>query len=836
MRDFNLKSLIPHFVAVITFVVVALIFCKPALEGKVLQQSDTIQWKAMYENQRQYEEKTGELPLWTNGMFSGMPGYQIAMKVSNPLPVYRVFDVLTLNLPKPFYFFVLASVCFYLLCLILKVNPYWGIFASLFYAYATYHPIIVSVGHETKMLSIAYIPALIGAIMLLYEKKYRWGTALTALFATLMVSANHPQISYYTFIIVVFMTIGYAVVWIKNRDFKHLFSAIGLGLLAGFLGLASNAVVLMTTYEYSKESIRGGSVLADEKSSNNKTGLNKEYALSYSVYLTEPLVMMFPRMYGGSNGHMEVAEDKSKAIEVLQQMPGELGSQLQSYLQFYWGGITQGTAGPPYSGAIVVFLAIMGLGVLPNKHKWWTIAACVLACMMASGIYLEGFNVFLLNNLPFYNKFRAPSMIMVIPTFLFAMTAVMAGQALLFGDNTAALIRKYKKGLLLTGAVFIVAGIMYMTADFKSENDKNLLEQVSGIADAQQREAILTPVRNFLTALQEDRKGLFAGDLLRSLIFISIAGTAIWMVLKKIVKPNIAVALIGIASLIDIFAIDSIYFNEANYQDAEEYEQVFTPALHNSEIAKDTGFYRVLDISQGISAAFNGNAINAVFHQSVGGYHAAKLSIYQDLIEKQLYKFPNCMPAINMLNTKYIIFRDPNSGQVQYQQNSSAAGPCWLVKEAEVIKEPANVMLALDSLNVLEKAIVEKPLASAIRYTAGDTISLTKNDHDRIFYRAETAEGGFAVLSEVYYDKGWKAYVDGTETPIYKTNYVLRGIFVPKGKHEIKFEFRPDSYYKTVPVSIGANIGVWLLLLGAGGFSLRKRKLQHAPEKIKVVK
>jgi hypothetical protein len=293
-----------------------------------------------------------------------------------------------------------------------------------------------------------------------------------------------------------------------------MFTAFGLAAVAAILGVMCNIIVLATTYEYSKESIRGGSVLADEKSNNNKTGLNKDYALSYSFGIKEPLVMMFPRIFGGSTGNLEVSEEKSKAIEALQQMPQGLGQQLQGYLQFYWGGISSGTAGPPYSGAIICFLALLGLSFIPNKHKWWIIATTILAFMMSWGSYFEGFNVFLLENLPFYNKFRAPSMIMVIPTFLFALSAVIAAQYLLFSGEGKALLSRYKKGLYVVGAIFVFAFLVYFSSDFKSANDQQLLDQVSQISDAQQKDAILPSVRNFTNALQEDRKSLFWGDLL----------------------------------------------------------------------------------------------------------------------------------------------------------------------------------------------------------------------------------------------------------------------------------------------------------------------------------
>ncbi|MCW3120487.1 MAG: hypothetical protein JWM28_4569, partial [Chitinophagaceae bacterium] len=341
------RKVLPHLIAVVVFLIVAAVYCKPALQGKVLSQGDVTQWKGMFEDMRKYKETHGHLPLWTNGMFSGMPGYQIALEPYNPATTSYFHGLFSLWLPKPLNFFFLACICFYFLSQVLRANPYLGIIGALAYAYATYNPIIISAGHDTKMMALGYMPAVVGSLLLIYEKKYLLGAALTALVTSLLIGANHPQITFYTLLVIVFMSAAYAIRWIQQKEFRHLLLTFGIAIGAGIVGVLANAVNLITTYEYSKESIRGGSVLADATSDQTKTGLSTDYALSYSFYKTEPLVLMFPRIYGGSSNTFEVPEDKSKALDALRQMPQQLAQQIQGNLQFYWGGINQGTSGPP---------------------------------------------------------------------------------------------------------------------------------------------------------------------------------------------------------------------------------------------------------------------------------------------------------------------------------------------------------------------------------------------------------------------------------------------------------------------------------------------------------
>ena len=645
------------------------------------------------------------------------------------------------------------------------------------------------------------------------------------------------QIVYYSFIIAAFMSVGYLIKWMKEKDYKHIFASAGIVISAGVLGVLVTAVSIFTTYEYSKLSIRGGTALADEKSNFNKTGLSNDYALSYSVYKAEPLVMMFPLLYGGSSGNLEVPEDKSKAIAALQETPQQISQFLtsQGALQFYWGGIDGvGTAGPPYVGAIICFLALLGFAFLDNKHKWWILAACIVTLLMSWGKYFEGFNVFLLKHLPMYNKFRAPSMILVVPTFLFGMLAILTAQKIIDTKDKASLLQPFKKGLIITGSIFVVALLVYVSSNFTSQTDtqlnKFIQEQVSNIPDGQQKQAILEPVKHFFNALKEDRQGLALSTIFRSFMFIAIVIIALWLYIKNKINTAVLLVAIGFFSFIDLILVDTKYLNGDHFQDASDYDNVFKPTAVDTEILKDTSFYRVFNISYGIQTAFNGDAMQAYFHKSIGGYHPAKLSIYQDLIEHQLYKFPNCMPVIDMLNTKYIILKNPQNGQLTYQINPDNLGPVWFVKDVVYKSSESDMMKALDNFNPRDTAFVYEADKQWVNYSnqidTSATIRLINNDNDVVNYRSHSSTNRFAVFSEIYYNKGWKAYIDGKETPIVHTNYVLRGLSVPAGDHEIKFEFKPTSYYLGAKLSIIASAIIWLLLITAIWYELRLGKIK----------
>jgi hypothetical protein len=387
--------------------------------------------------------------------------------------------------------------------------------------------------------------------------------------------------------------------------------------------------------------------------------------------------------------------------------------------------------------------------------------------------------------------------------------------------------QRYKKGLLLTAGVFVVLLLIYMSADYKSEADKALLQQLSSAPD-QAKDYI----RTFLEALKDDRKSLFFGSLVRSFLFIAAAAFTIWLSVRKNVQKLTLLGVVGVLAFIDVMAIDTKYLNSEHYQDEAEYQANFTPTPADTQILQDTSYYRVFDLRQGIGSALGlGYALPSYFHKSIGGYHPAKLSIYQDLIEHQLSKFPQSLPIVNMLNTKYIIQKD-QTGKDQVYTNPDALGAAWFVKGIKYEPTPSDVMNALSSLNPKDTAILfsadQKLVSVSLQTDSTATIRLSKNDNDEVTYQANSTTNNFAVFSEVFYDKGWKATVDGKETPIVRTNYVLRGLVVPAGNHQIRFEFHPASYYTGEKISLIAGIIICLALLAAAIHIYRTRKAKLA--------
>ncbi|MFN3666163.1 MAG: hypothetical protein ACK4S0_08395, partial [Sediminibacterium sp.] len=743
MKQFQWKSLLPHAIAVGIFLVVAVIFCKPALEGQVLNQSDVSHWKGMAQDLFNYKATHGHYPLWNNNLFGGMPAYQIAMEAANPITPIYFHQLFMLFLGKPIGFFFLLCIGFYFLSQVIGTKPWIGILGSIAYAYATYDPVIIAVGHDTKMQAMAYMPALLGALWLIYKKEYWWGAALTALFSFLLIAMNHLQVTYYFLIMAGIMTIAFMIQWIKQKDYKHLGISLAIALSMGALGVGPNIVSLATTSDYAKATMRGGSIMLDSTGTATKSkGLEIDYAFYYGSYgLAETYTFLVPGIYGGSSGG-ELDINSNFAKKALERgIPEEQAAQIAGYMPTYWGPQPM-TSGPVYFGAIICFLFILGMVYLKTWHRWWILAVCILAVMMSWGSNFMGFNSFLFNNLPLYNKFRAPSIILILPQLLFPLLGIMALQQLLFEEkNKAIALASLKKAVYITGAFILGAVLLYFSFDYIGKDDqiKNMLTQMLG---GNQEEA-----NSFYNVLKEDRRSMFGSDLIRSIIFIAGAVALLWFAIQQKLKTMYALVAILVLSSADLFTVGKRYLSEKNFQDAEVVnESQFAPTPIDQQILSDTTKPRVLNLTTDPYT----DAITAYHHRSVGGYHPAKLSIYNDLIQFQLNKQPMNIGVLNMLNTRYFIVPNPQNGQPGLQVNPAALGHVWFVKGIQYEKDPGAVMKAMNQFSPADTAIVEEQYKAAIpfapEFDSTANIAQVLNDNDLIRYRSNSTKNQFAVF------------------------------------------------------------------------------------------
>ncbi len=818
MKNLSWKKVLPHVIAIIIFLVVTMVFCKPALEGEVLQQTDVIHWRGMAQDAFNYQKTHGTFPLWNTHIFSGMPGYQIAMQYVQPLSYIN--SIMTLGLPKPANFFFLACICFYILAMAYGTHYLVAVLGSLAFAYSTYDPVIISVGHDTKMLAIAYMPGLIAGLYLLYEKKYAIGLATTVLFASLEVFANHPQINYYCIIIAVILTIAYLIRWVRAKEWKHLGIAGSLALFSGIVAVACSALILLTTAEYSKYTMRGGKNL-DNSGGTLKdvktTGLDVGYAFQYSQGKSEFLTFLMPEVYGGSSS--ESFGENSQIASALTEkgVPEESAQQLAQSLPRYWGGIFS-TAGPVYLGAVISILFIIGMVVVDKRQKWWIFAACALAVLMAAGKYLPGFNEFLFHYLPLYNKFRAPTMALVIPQLLFPLMAVLALQKVFFTESRQQLQASFKYILYAVGGVFLFIVIVYLSSDFTGVNDEQIKSMLGQVTGNNQEFANL-----IYNSMITERKSLFSSEIVRAFLFALVTLSAVFLYMKNIVKPVILVIALLLISTVELLKVDSKYLNRNNYTEADNYEANFVLNLKASP--SDPTAYQQLQTDKdphyrtfNVSPDRYSESITAYHYRCVGGYNPAKLSIYQDLIENQLSEKMN-LPVLNMLDTKYILApegQQPNTFTVQ--RNDSAMGACWFVSNIKYVNGAAEEMKALDNFNPAETAVVDNSFKNIAGTTSAadstSSIRLVSYDNDNIKYASQSNGTHLAVFSEIYYPEGWTAFIDGKPAPFLKANYVLRGLSVPAGRHDIEFKFHPSSYYTG---QILIYIGNALLLLCIAG-------------------
>ncbi len=828
----DFKKILPHVIAVVIFLVIAVIFCKPALEGKVVYQHDLQGWRGMVQQSEEFKATYGHYPLWTNSMFGGMPAFQIAMNGTNKLSMVYLETAASLGLPQPVNFFFLAAICLYFLCIVLRVNPWVSILAGLAYAYSTYDPVIIMVGHVTKMASMAYAPAVLGSFLLILQKKYWTGTALLILFSFFLISQNHVQIVFYTLLIALAIAIAYAVRAFKEKQVAHLVISGALAIVAGLVGLGASAITLLPTSEFVKETMRGGrSELTDTTNSGNKTkgGLDKDYAFNWSYGIDETLTLAVPGIYGGSSGG-ELTEKSAVAQTLTEQgVPEDNAAQIARSLPTYWGP-QPNTSGPVYLGAIICFLFILGLVYLDSWHKWWIAAVTLFAIMLAWGSNFKAFNYFLFDYLPVYNKFRAPTMALVIPQLTAAVMAALVLQKFLFGgDAKELLFKKLKLSVIITAVVMGIATLLYFSFSYSGPSDSRIKENFAANMmqgqpqDPQVQQRAAEFGQSIVRALGEDRKNMFGGDLLRSILLIAGAVVVLGLFSKNKINAKIAIGVLIALVLIDLLPVGKRYLNETNFVEPTALEDQFAMTDADRMIKQDPDKnFRIYNADD----PYN-NAAPSYHHNSIGGYNPAKLAIYQDLIEGQLSK--GNMRVFNMLNTKYFIVPSQTGGQPIAQLNPEALGNCWLVNGIQYVDNADQEMKVLDNFNPSDTAIVDKRYQSKIsgqpQQDSTAFIRLIENINDTVRYDYSASKPQFAVFSEIYYDKGWNAYLDGNKTDYVRVNYVLRGMSLPAGQHKITFIFEPETYKRGNSIALWSTIIGLLALLAALVMDIRKKKI-----------
>ncbi len=809
MEKRPLTRLIPIITAIIIFLVISLVYFAPLLEGKKVQQGDIRNWTGMSKEIIDFRAKTGEEPLWTNSMFGGMPAYQISTQYPANL-MKKVDSVLRLGLPGPAGLLFISFLGFFILLLVLKTDPWTALVGALAYGFSSYFFIILEAGHNSKAHAMAYMAPVVAGVILTYRGKYLAGGVLTALAASLQLTANHLQITYYLLLTLLIIAAGLKIVAFKEKQLSTFLKATGVLAAAALIAVLPSITNLWVTWEYGKESTRGKSELTvNEK--NQTAGLDKDYVTQWSYGIGETWSLLIPNIKGGASDALGNHEDAlQKADPQMRQYVAQSNA--------YWGD-QPFTSGPVYVGAIVVFLFVLGLIIVKGTLKWALLIATVLSITLAWGHNFMPLSDFFLDYIPGYNKFRAVSMTLVIAELCMPILAFLALNQIVNGKTT---FNEFRKPVLI--AIGITAGVTLIFALIPSAFfDFMSAQEAIQYADMKAKSAdAATQVSLFTNSLEAVRIAIFKADAFRSFLFILLAGAVI--IVWSYMKLHKAFLFITLTLLVigDMYTINRRYLNEKDFVKASLVDKPFVPTSADKLIMKDTDpDFRVLNLA---TNTFN-DASTSYFHKSIGGYHGAKLERYQELIDHQISK--NNMNVLHMLNTKYFII--PNEKrQPEVQINTGALGNAWFVDSCRIVDNANQEMEALGSFDPKTTAIVDKRFTNLLDglTPATDTlsvISLESYTPNHLVYKSNTTTNRLAVFSEIYYPHGWNAYIDGKLAPHFRVNYVLRAMMVTAGQHTIDFRFEPKAYHTGETIAYFGSLLILLLIIAAIFFDLKSK-------------
>ena len=805
---FSLSKIAPYLIAIIVFMIVSIAYFSPVLEGKKIQQSDITQFKGSSKEIADFRAENNAEPYWTNATFGGMPAYAVSAYYSYDF--INKLDNLIRFLPRPADYLFLYFLSFFILLLVLKVEWKLAIIGALGFGLSTYLVIILGVGHNAKAHAIAYFPLVLAGILLVFKRKYLLGFIVTVIAMALELSASHIQMTYYLLFLVLIFGIVQLIESIKQKEIPHFVKSVGILVVAVILAVGTNATHLMATSEYSKESTRGKSELtinADGSLKEASTGLSKDYITEYSYGIAETFNLFIPRFMGGTS-HEEVEDSELQSFlqnAVNKGLDANDANYLMRISSMYWGDQPI-VAAPAYVGAFLIFLFVLALFLVKGKLKNWLVAATIFSILLSWGKNFPVLTDFFINYVPLYNKFRAVSSIQVIAELTIPLLAIL-GAAKLFSAEIKKEVKLHalKYATLMVGGfalIFTVGGTGLFS--FETPLDLQIDGQISG----------------YLDAITADRRTLFFNDSLRSLVIVLIVASVIWLFLKEKITKNIVLIGFVIILLFDLVNVDKRYVNNDFFVAARKVDKPFQATAIDKEIMKDKSYYRVANFTKNIMT----DGTTSYFHNSIGGYHAAKPKRYQELYDFQISK--GNVQVLNMLNTKYIIGAN-EKGEVGYELNEAANGNAWFVTTIKVVNSANEEITALDSLNTKITAVIESNNISSdfkTEYPKDSlaSIELTTYKANELIYETNTTENQFAVFSEMYYKYGWNAYVNGELKPHYRVNYVLRGMEIPAGKHTIEFKFEPKVIKTGDTITLISYF--LLLLIPIGWFFVEKRR------------
>lgn len=840
MSNFNYKFFLPHIIALVFFILLASLYFKPVFEGKKIKQGDIVNYTGMSKEIADFRAQYKEEPLWTNSMFGGMPAFQISVLHPSNLIQY-VDKVFKLGLPHPINLVFLYMLGFYILLLVLRIDPWLGIMGAIAFAFSSYFFIIIEAGHNSKAHAIAYMAPAVAGVILAFRGRYLLGGALTALFLALDLYANHPQITYYLFLFLIIYGVTELINSIKQKQLQSYGKSVGVLMVAALLAVGTNAGNLLATYEYGKHSTRGKSELTFNKE-NKTSGLDKDYATQWSYGKGETMSLLIPDFKGGGSGSIGATNKQA-----LKDVDGQFKEYIAKADQ-YWGD-QPFTSGPVYTGAIIVFLFVLGLFIVEGSLKQALVIATVLSILLAWGKNFMWFSELFLDHFPGYNKFRAVSMILVIAEFTIPLLAILAFDKLIktkqglsekiklpFVSSPSSVKIAFYVSLALTAGLSLLYYVApgSLTDFFKNNEYNEYYDQITKggtPADVAQ---------SFLDNLEGARKAIFKADAIRTFFLIILAAGVIWLYFKSKIERIYIVITVAFFVLVDLWSVDKRYVNNDNFVAPAQVTSPFQQTQADAKILQDKDpDFRVLNLSV---STFN-DASTSYWHKSIGGYHGAKLKRYQELVDFQIDRSiqaisstlknnPNDsafratfsqQPVLNMLNMRYVIY-NPEAAPLQ---NRYALGNAWFVNSIKYVPSADSEITALSNFNPRITAVVDerfKPELTGFQYRSDSlaNIKLTSYKANELVYESNSSSEQLAVFSEIYYKDGWNAYVDGQLTSHVRANYVLRAMRVPAGKHTVVFKFEP-AVYKTGE-SVSFAMSALLLLTVAGALYLDGRK------------